>query len=556
MLQKERNHRIVSPPTLFGCQDDRGTMAITEHKLSVPLKYNATDASQQRIDVYFSIVDHVPDLGTADWFGTLTSMTPTQRAQAYVERSALDTAEHMILYLQGGPGFGAPVPIVDLGLSSGSSWAAKALTYYPRVVLMDQRGTGQSTPITKQRLERLFPDLFLLDGASNEKSGTDDNDDKANFDQALEQATDYLVQFRATSIVQDAEYIKDALMKPELSSTDLTATTTTTATSSSTSNQPNPWGAVLGQSFGGFCVSTYLSWVDHPPKVCLVTGGIPPIQASAHQVYTKLWDRVRERSQRYYDEYPGDVSIVQAIVQHLSKQPEPLGSGGVLTARRFLQYGMSLGGGPASFASLHHLVQTAFVDDEQTELSRSFGKYFEAHQPFDDNPLYYWLHESIYADGLDYSPTSWAAAKAHQDLLDQNPSLDFSNADNTDQPVVFFGEMVFPWMSEDYGECSGHGCTALAHALANKTDWDPLYNPAHIRAMLAEGRSRMAAAVYYEDMYVDFDHCMRLTRRGGPLEGCKVYVTNEYQHSGIRNDGAKIFGKLHGMATGANRVPS
>jgi hypothetical protein len=41
---------------------------------------------------------------------------------------------------------------------------------------------------------------------------------------------------------------------------------------------------------------------------------------------------------------------------------------------------------------------------------------------------------------------------------------------------------------------------------------------------------------------------MRVTARGGPLEKCKVWITNEYQHSGLRDDGARIFTKLLGMA--------
>ena len=70
------------------------------------------------------------------------------------------------------------------------------------------------------------------------------------------------------------------------------------------------------------------------------------------------------------------------------------------------------------------------------------------------------------------------------------------------------------------------------------------------------GHSRAAAAVYYDDLYVDFDASMKVAARGGPLENCKVYITNEYQHSGLRDDGATIFSKLHGMATGSVRTPS
>jgi len=78
------------------------------------------------------------------------------------------------------------------------------------------------------------------------------------------------------------------------------------------------------------------------------------------------------------------------------------------------------------------------------------------------------------------------------------------------------------------------------------------------RALAVDGTgvSKAAAAVYYDDMYVDFNACMKVTKRGGPLENCKVWISNEYQHSGLRDDGAMIFNKLLGMAKGEVGTPS
>ena len=50
-----------------------------------------------------------------------------------------------LLFLQGGPGFGGP------RLSGRSSWLDRALTDF-RVLLLDQRGTGRSTPVTRHTL--------------------------------------------------------------------------------------------------------------------------------------------------------------------------------------------------------------------------------------------------------------------------------------------------------------------------------------------------------------------------------------------------------------------
>ena len=130
--------------------------------------------------------------------------------------------------------------------------------------------------------------------------------------------------------------------------------------------------------------------------------------------------------------------------------------------------------------------------------------------------------------------------------------------DSDDRPTLFFGEMVFPWMADgDFAELSGFGMRALAQSLACKDDWGPLYDKENMRRALAPGGPcKAAAAVYYDDMYVDFDCSMMVAARCGPLEHCKVYVTNEYQHSGLRDDGATIFVKLLGMAKGTIRTPS
>src|SRR5579863_6455929 len=53
-----------------------------------------------------------------------------------------------LLFLQGGPGFGAQRP------QGRDSWLDRALDDY-RVLLLDQRGTGRSTPATRKTLARL-----------------------------------------------------------------------------------------------------------------------------------------------------------------------------------------------------------------------------------------------------------------------------------------------------------------------------------------------------------------------------------------------------------------
>ena len=54
-----------------------------------------------------------------------------------------------LVFFQGGPGFAAPRPVRAAG------WIKRAVQDY-RVLLLDQRGTGRSTPVTVESLAR-FP---------------------------------------------------------------------------------------------------------------------------------------------------------------------------------------------------------------------------------------------------------------------------------------------------------------------------------------------------------------------------------------------------------------
>src|SRR5579875_2589012 len=157
-----------------------------------------------------------------------------------------DREKPIIVYLQGGPGFESPRPT---RLPNGPGWAEAALKDF-RVLLLDQRGTGRSTPVG------------TLPGLS-----------------PVEQA-DYLSHFRADSIVRDAECIRRELGIERWS--------------------------VLGQSFGGFCVTTYLSFAPDALREAFLTGGLPVLGPRIDEVYARTYARVLERSHRYYERYPAD----------------------------------------------------------------------------------------------------------------------------------------------------------------------------------------------------------------------------------------------------------
>jgi hypothetical protein len=57
----------------------------------------------------------------------------------------------------------------------------------------------------------------------------------------------------------------------------------------------------------------------------------------------------------------------------------------------------------------------------------------------------------------------------------------------------------------------------------------------------------VAAVAYYEDMYVDF---RTSEETANEIFGARLWVTNEYLHSGLRDDGERILEYLFDMLNG------
>jgi pimeloyl-ACP methyl ester carboxylesterase len=236
-----------------------------------------------------------------------------------------------LVFFQGGPGHEASRPTRH---PTNPGWLDRALKDY-RVILLDQRGTGRSSPIG---------DLSS---------------------QAAEDQAAYLTHFRADSIVGDAELIRSAL-------------------------GVKSW-SVLGQSFGGFCVVHYLSQAPDGLREAFVTGGLPPVGRSLDDVYRATYARILDRNRRFYQRYPGDHSRVSQLRTWLETEDVHLPSGDRLTSRRFRQLGQVLGMSTGA-EELHYLLELpagspAFLHDVEDAL------------PFSRNPLYSIIHEACYADG-------------------------------------------------------------------------------------------------------------------------------------------------------------
>src|SRR3954470_6581176 len=190
-------------------------LVLTEHEFPVPLDHDAPDG--ERISVF---------------------------AREVADPDGLD--KPLLVFLQGGPGFEAPRPTRH---PSNPGWLDRALEDF-RVLMLDQRGTGLSTPVG---------DLAGM---------------------APEQQAEYLSHFRADAIVRDAEHIRRELGVERWS--------------------------VLGQSFGGLCVTTYLSLAPEGLREAFITGGLPPLARHIDEVYELTYALQRERNRRYYERYPAD----------------------------------------------------------------------------------------------------------------------------------------------------------------------------------------------------------------------------------------------------------
>jgi pimeloyl-ACP methyl ester carboxylesterase len=358
-----------------------------------------------------------------------------------------------LLFLQGGPGFEA-----TRATSPPTGWMARALKDF-RVLLLDQRGTGRSTPVGE------------IPGET-----------------AVEQ-TDYLTHFRADAIVRDAEAIRAELGGERWS--------------------------VLGQSFGGFTSMAYLSLAPDGLREVLITGGLAPIGRPVDDVYGATYIRLLEQNRRYYERYPEDRARVREIHRRIETEDVRLPSGDRLTVRRFRQLGLWLGDS-AGFELLHHVIELPFG-------SRAFLDDVEHGVRFTRNPIYATLHESSYADG---GPTRWSADR----LL----------PDEVRDGELFTAEQVFPWMFEDYGALRSHGPAA---ELLAEQDWPRMFDEDQLRV----NEVPVAATIYTDDLYVDRVYA---EETAAAIRGLRPWITNEYQHNGLRADGERVVGRLLDLVRG------
>ena len=300
-------------------------LVLTDHVLTLPLDHDS------------------PDAGSIEVF-----------AREVAAPDGLDRP--FLVFLQGGPGQEAPRPTNRPG---SPPWLARALRDY-RVLMLDQRGTGRSTP---------YGVGVRAAAGGGATAGAGDAASEA----------EYLTHFRADAIVRDAECFREYLGVKEWS--------------------------VLGQSFGGFCTLHYLSAFPGSLREAFFTGGLPPVGLPVDDIYATTYGIVRRLNAAHHRRFPGDQELLRRAMALCDAGEVRLPGGAAISSRLLRSIGGRLGADGGS-EEIHYLL-------ERDPRSPAFGHDLAALLPFNGRaPLYAVLHESSYADG---GVTNWSAQRVAPD---------------------------------------------------------------------------------------------------------------------------------------------
>ena len=223
-----------------------------------------------------------------------------------------------------------------------------------------------------------------------------------------------------------------------------------------------------------------------------------------------------DKSETYYRQFPEDRDRVRQIYNLAREGKIITPNGDKVGADRWRTVGIVLGAQGGGM-KLHELL-------ENDSFSPAFRHDLAAMLPFEGrNPLYAILHESCYADGV---ATRWAASRTMPREVKRDGTL-------------LAGEHLPRDLFEESSEL--RPLREAADILANY-EWTQLYSTER----LASADVPVAAAAYYEDAYVPLKFS---TETAGILKDCRLWVTSEYEHNGLRQD-ARVLDRLIGLLKG------
>lgn len=316
----------------------------------------------------------------------------------------------------------------------------------------------------------------------------------------------YLQYFRADSATRDLEAIRLCL-------------------TASYPEDKKKW-SVMGQSYGGYLSTTYLSFYPEGLKEAFILGGLPPVVLDRPDpAIRRLFRKVEERNDKYYAKYPEDVDRVRKIAGFLQQKKPVLPSGIALTVSRFLQFGI-LFGFHGGFDMVHNNVLRANNDLEMFGfLTRPTLSAYEGFPNFDDHVLYALMHGPLYVEG---TKSDWVFDRVRNEKEFEEK---FSHRLEPGIKLSFTGEMVFKSVFDDNVEL--HGLRDVAELLEQKTDWPRLYDSDQLR----DNEVPVYAAVFVDDMYVDFGYACETAKI---IAGCKTFITNVMYHDAVRSKTTEV----------------
>lgn len=300
-------------------------LTVEEHVLTVPLVWG-DDADTRSIDVFAAVVS----------------------------REGGENLPYLV-YLQGGPGHEAPR---TFHAPTSPAWLDTALQEH-RLVMLDQRGTGRSTPLGDRDLDEIGADAVA----------------------------ERMTHLRADSIVRDAEALRAHLGAER-------------------------WN-LLGQSFGGFTSLAYLSAFPESLDRVFITGGLSTLTRTPDEVYALCYEKMRSASERYYRRFPEHRDRMRRLVDLATDGGIVLPDGEIVSVSRLRSAGSALG--------MNDGWQTIWTLLEHDPGTNAFRHDLAAAMPFGGrNPMYYAFHESSYASGR---ATRWSAERVEPDDFRDDPTL-------------------------------------------------------------------------------------------------------------------------------------